>query len=173
MGYTHYWAYRPDHPAYRQGWPAIVDAAGRIATRVGRSGITIAGLDGHGQPRLDIAGGVGFNGDGTIDLHCETFVLTPPQEPTEVSQHESWFCKTNRLPYDVAVTGLLLFCQQLLPEVFTIGSDGDWDREWAHGAGCWQPDPARTQLSARGLVAELFGISPTASPLRRTTPGSR
>jgi hypothetical protein len=171
MGYTHYWAYRPDHPAYRQEWPAIVDAAGRIAAHLRQAGITIAGPAGHGQPRLDLASGVSFNGDAAAELDCEPFTLAPPQETTDASQAVSTFCKTNRLPYDVAVAGLLLFCQQLVPQVFTIASDGEWDREWANGAGGWQPDPADTELSARGLVAELFDIRPQASPLSEDLPG--
>jgi hypothetical protein len=121
--------------------------------RVRRSGITIAGPTGHGQPQLDLTGGIGFNGNAAVELDGETFTLTPPQDATELPQVVSTFCKTNRLPYDVAVAGLLLFCQQLLPAVFTLASDGEWDREWAHGAGCWQPNPARAELSARGVVA--------------------
>lgn len=173
MGYTHYWAYQPDHPAYRQAWPAIVDAAGRIVARVRRAGITIAGPAGHGQPQLDLAGGVGFNGDAAVALDGETFTLMPPQDAAGLPQVISTFCKTNRLPYDVAVAGLLLLCQQLLPQIFTIASDGEWDREWAHGAGCWQPNPTRAELSARGAVAELFGVCPQASPLRQAVPGRR
>ena len=173
MGYTHYWTYRPDHPRYLQAWPAVVDAAGRIIARVRRGGITLAGPHGRGLPVLATEQGIRFNGDATAGLDCESLVLDPPATGTAMASSVSTFCKTNRLPYDVAVAGLLLFCQHLLPEVFAIASDGAWHAEWANGAAFWWADAPASKLSARAVVADLFGMKPQASPLRTSLSGSR
>ena len=65
------------------------------------------------------------------------------------------------------MAAVLLRARLLLPEVFLIRSDGDWDGEWAHGVLPGVPG-AGTAVAPRQLVADLFGPVPQASPLRPT-----
>jgi len=163
MGYTHYWDAPTAHPDYAAAWPCIITDTQAIITAVRGAGIVIAGPDGFGRPLLD-AEGIAFNGDATGDLDYEAFVLAAPGP---VPRFEHLFCKTGRRPYDLAVAAVLLRCHLLLPEVFRIGSDGDWDREWLHGAIPPALDAQDPVPSPRRLVADLFGPIPDASPLRR------
>jgi len=172
MGYTHYWAYQPSHPAYATAWPTIIADSRAIIDRVRQAGIVIAGPDGHRRPILDPTDGIGFNGDATSDLDGDPFQLLAPLPairsgtPTATA-----FCKTGRKPYDLAVTSVLLRVALLLPDAFAVASDGRWNGEWAHGVTQFHHDPA--WLGARMVVAELFGTAPVDSPLRDTLAGIR
>ena len=105
-----------------------------------------------------------FDGERNIvawaDLDYETFALAAPGFG---GPPRTEFCKTGRRPYDLAVAAVLLRCRLLLPGVFLIGSDGDWEREWLTGA---IPDLAgRTAgLGARRLLAGLFDDVPQDNP---------
>ncbi|HEY2670149.1 MAG TPA: hypothetical protein VGJ07_07195 [Rugosimonospora sp.] len=164
MGYTHYWTVPSTHPGYTAAWPGIVADARRIITAVRAAGIVIAGPDGYHRPTCDLVEGIAFNGDATSDLDYETFWLQPPGWAPRCARG---FCKTERRPYDLAVAAVLLRCHLLLPDLFAIGSDGDWDREWLYGAIPSAPDARHTRPGARRLVAELFGPVPDASPFQR------
>jgi hypothetical protein len=166
MGYTHYWAYQPSHPAYARAWPAILADTRAIINRVRQAGIVIADPDGHHRPILDDRDGVGFNGDATSDLDAEAFQLLAPLPTIPAGTPTATaFCKTNRNPYDLAVASVLLRMALLLPDVFALASDGEWEREWKHGAMAWHAhQPAG--LGARTVVADLLGIAPVHSPLR-------
>jgi hypothetical protein len=62
----------------------------------------------------------GFNGDASKGEDHETFAF-------EIGQSKSYFCKTNRKPYDLAVCLCLLTIKFHLKET-KISSDGD--EEW-------------------------------------------
>lgn len=151
------------HSRYRRAWPAILADTRRIIDAVRTAGVAIAGPDGRRSPILDPTHGVGFNGDAYTDLDGDPFTLLAPTPPTELPVPATASCRTGRKPYDLAVAAVLLRCHLLLPDLFTIGSDGRWDVEWAHG-----PLPTRvaSTLSARQLVASLFDTTATADPLR-------
>lgn len=159
MGYTHYWSVPPGDPRYAMRWPGIVEDTRRIIDAVRALGVVIAGPDGYRRPILDVAAGIAFNGDATTELDYETFALAAPGfgGPRVMA-----FCKTGRRPYDLAVAMALLRCRLLLPGVFLIGSDGDWDHEWLSGA---DSEGGRT-IGARGLLGDLFGDVPRDNPLR-------
>jgi hypothetical protein len=166
MGYAHYWAYQPTHPDYAAARPTILADTRSIITRITQAGIVVVGPHGTGEPVLDQVDGIAFNGDAHHDRHAETFGLLAPLPPHPAGiPTATAFRKTDREPYDLAVAAVLLRCRVLLPDIFSIASDGAWEREWAGGAMCWSARHPR-QLSARDVVAELFGQVPATSPLR-------
>jgi hypothetical protein len=168
VGYTHYWSIQRSHPVYSTSWPGIIDDTRRIIDAVRATGIGVAGPHGHGQPILDPAEGIAFNGDASIHRDYETFRLAPPApEPG----HRWAFCKTGHRPYDLAVTAVLLRCRLLLPDVFLLASDGRWDGAWAHSP--LADSPGADGTSPRRLVSDLFGDVPATSPFHiGTLPGT-
>ena len=168
---THYWAYQPSHPAYRHGWPTIINDTRLIIDHVRGLSIVIAGPDGHRGPILDPGEVIGFNGDATTDLAGDSFTLLAPLPghprglPTATAR-----CTTNRKPYELAVTAVLLRCALLVPAAFAVGSDGRWDGEWRTGARQWPA--AATGHSPRSIVADLFGTNPVGNPLREDIIGA-
>jgi hypothetical protein len=166
VGYTHYWSVPPGDPRYATVWPGLVEDIRRIVDAVRGIGVVVAGPDGYRRPVLDVSDGIAFNGDATADLDYETFILASPGFGGPVRTE---FCKTGRRPYDLAVAAVLLRCRLLLPGVFRIGSDGDWEREWLTGVA---PDTAGAGagIGARGLLTDLFGEVPHDNPLHRTGP---
>jgi len=167
MGYTHYWAYPPSHPRYAEEWPRLVQDTRVILDRIQRAGITIAGPAGHGEAILNQRTRIAFNGPAGDDDH-DTFALLPPlPAPPQGTPVATAFCKTNRAPYDLAVTAVLLHCHLLLPDLFHINSDGTWDKEWARGAAPEDPTLPADPLNPRDLVADLFHTTAATSPLQR------
>jgi len=172
MGYTHYWAYLPTHPDYATAWPTILADTHRIIEWAHRAGIVIAGPNGRGRPVLDRERGIEFNGAATRDLDCDSFQLLAPLPAVRGGEPlAAAFCKTWREPYDRVVAATMLRCHLLLPESFFIASDGQWNREWSHGALAF--DAAQPQeVGARTLVGDLFGAVTTGDPLRTELPGA-
>ena len=166
MGYTHYWSVPPGDPRYAMVWPGIVEDTRRIVDAVRALGVVIAGPDGHRRPILDVSRGVAFNGDATTDLDYETFALGTPGFG---GPPRTEFCKTGRRPYDLAVAAVLLRCHLLLPGVFRIGTDGDWEREWLTGVAGDTAGPT-AGIGARRLLADLFSEVPQDNPFHRTAP---
>jgi hypothetical protein len=162
MGYCHYWTVPRAHRDYLAAWPMILDDTRRIIDAVRDHGVVIAGYDGWRRPTLHTEGhGIAFNRDASTDLDADPFTVTPPLPITPAHPQPLNVCKTNRKPYDVAVTAVLLRCALLLPDVFLIRSDGAWDGEWAHSAARGS-GPALP--SARDIVGAVFGPVPTTSP---------
>jgi len=164
---THSWAYQPGHPAYHQAWPTMVGDARRIIEYVRRLGIVIAGPDGLGTPVLNQQVGIGFNGDASTDLAGEPFTLLAPDCPLG-HPVATGTVTTNRKPYDLAVTTILLRCALLAPEAFAVASDASWS-QWGSGSATWPA--AATRHSSRRIVADLFEGRPVASPLRESLAG--
>ncbi|HEY4023791.1 MAG TPA: hypothetical protein VGM75_34265 [Pseudonocardiaceae bacterium] len=161
MGYTHYYRYAPNHPSFRAGWPQMVEDAQRIIDRVRGAGVVISGLGDAPPVSIDR---IAFDGDGEAELTGESFVITPTLADLNSWEYDEHgvarvFCKTERFPYDLAVTAVLLRCRTIAPDVFALRSDGDWTDDWAQEATY----PA-TGLNTRDLVAELFGDRPLESP---------
>jgi hypothetical protein len=164
MGYTHYFSYDPDSPAFIEAWPSLREDSGRVLDRVEAAGIRIDRdtFGGTLPPEYEL---IAFNGPADdVELYCEPLTVKlswPGQPPRGTGENRvAAFCKTGRLPYDVAVAAFLLRCHKLMPDEFAINSDGRWDDEWRGGA----MRPAPGGLSARGVVAELFGDDDPACP---------
>jgi len=169
--YAHRYAYLPGHPAYRAAWPTIVADTRRIFDHVRTAGIVLAGPDGLREPVCDPHEDIAFNGDATRSLHGDPMqLLAPlPRHPRGIPIATA-FCTTGRRPYDLGVAAVLLRCVLLVPEAFAVASDGRWEVEWAYGAH--QP-LAGPRTGARRLVADLFDLDPTDSPLREHLTGVR
>ncbi len=165
MGYTHYFAYDPDAESFITAWPQMVDDARAIGVHVQETlGVRLAGGMGEGRPEFTERW-IWFNGPSRRDLGHETLLIDPQPwrvwEEAAADGQQHWakeehkrlrergfvwaFCKTARKPYDIAVTSVLLRCRHLAPDSFVIDSDGQWEREWHHGAMYWGPAarPAR------------------------------
>lgn len=86
----------------------------------------------------------------------------PHSIPNAPADCRVWrFVKTQRLPYDLAVTTILLRTFLLAAEVFAIGGSGQWREDWTEPAG----------VNARDIVAELFGVRVADDPLTDPSQG--
>lgn len=159
MGYTHYWSADTSHPQYAQAWPALISDTTQILELLSGLGIALAGPMGIGAPIIDLTQGIGLNGDEHLGEDYESFQLYPPA-PHGRAGFE--FCKTEHMPYDLAVTSILLRLVHLAPVAVRINSDGDWKREWTLGTAL--ADGRRN--SPRTVVASLFGQVTNDNPLR-------
>ena len=159
MGYTHAWSYVPDDMRFISAFPRIREDATVIVMHLAASGFDLAGPNGDGEPVLsDMA--IAFNG---TDPHAgDTFLLSlePLARQRLQADSGSWFswafCKTNRLPYDLAVMAVLLRTHQLVPELLALGSAGCWEVEWR---------------PARDLIEGLFEPAPPRCPLTDASRG--
>jgi hypothetical protein len=163
MGYTHRYSYCTTAAAFQHAWPQMVADARRIVERVEAAGVVLRQPGDESPPVTDEC--ILVNGEAAEELDGEPLVIrrtTGGMQPAGCDRtgNVRTFCKTHRFPYDLAVCAILLRCHRLAPEAFSIDSDGDWDDEWADGA----QGPRVKGLSARGLVSELFGEIPAASP---------
>jgi len=199
MGYTHYFAYDPNAQSFVAAWPQMVSDAQRITSHVQETlAIRLADGMGEGAPEISERR-IWLNGPAAGDLGHETFVIDPAPWRIWNEQaalgHEDWaeyeraqfkargfltgFCKTARKPYDIAVTSTLLRCRHLAPDAFVIGSDGDWQREWQHGATHWDAgcekdhapvslvDALFAQVETPGrsrLLCDVYALLPCSQP---------
>ncbi len=161
MGYTHYWASARGDDRFAATWPAIVASAEAIIGRLNGTAMVITGLF-PGGAAVDPGQGIGFNGVIGAEQDGEPFVLRAP-DPTVGSRMRWQFCKTGNMPYDLAVTALLLRCHLLLDDDFPIDSDGEWDGDWDRDRMDSHP------TNPRRLVADLFGVAATGCPFTDTT----
>ena len=149
MGYTHRWSFSRQltHGEYN----AIRDAARQI---VGRCEIPLA--DGSGTPGSTpalISPVVSFNGVG--DDRCEEFAIWRIQPIRHYDPEDGVFfdfCKTERKPYDAAVTAVLLAAKRELKGVIHLASDGVVE-EWLNGPDDGVPGGA-------AIYRHVFGEDP-------------
>ncbi|MEV6957549.1 hypothetical protein [Streptomyces sp. NPDC051183] len=154
MGYTHSFAYTPQAEAFRSNWLQLRLDAAAVVDFTKKAGVALAAPDGTGAPVIseDL---IAFNGRG--DEACEGFCLElAPRTLSRLGPFAWSFTKTARLPYDMAVTAVLLRAHTLMPEVFAIDSDGEWREDWQE---------------ARAIHQALFGDPGAADPLTDTTIG--
>lgn len=137
MGYTHYWEFDGDAETFAR---TALDAKAIIE----HEAAILAGPMGTGDPVLN-EGEIAFNGREDQHGDYETFSIR-----AEATGFD--FCKTRGdMPYDVAVTAVLIrFAQHGVGHV-KVSSDGEWD-DWAEG---------------RALVDKLFGDCPKRSVFNR------
>lgn len=142
MGYTHYWNRSADFTT--EQWEKIcLETLDIIVRHCDRKGIVLAfEHDSPSEPQPVLFGGPkhgprppevspdlirfnGWKGEGH-----ETFYVT--RERADPDEKESFdFCKTARKPYDLAVCLVLLSMHRHAPDRVKIGSDGDWETDWA------------------------------------------
>jgi len=115
MGKTHYWRRPTELPTDR-----FAAAANEIRRVVGLAGVPLAGFEGSGEP-VFMENSVVFNGVG--NARCEPFKV----HDTEFDRHgrpETFsFCKTQGLPYDLAVKAALVILKEHLGDSIKVMSD--------------------------------------------------
>jgi hypothetical protein len=163
--YRHCWICLPNSAEYRRQWPHLLDDIARIIGYARQAGVVIAGPAGRSRPVIDAEHGVAFNGDATSDLDGQPFTLLAPIDAPGMLTLSAC-CTTGRKPYDAAVAAVLLRCTQLMPGAIAVSSSGRWNQHWAHGAMLEHLDEPGYRLSARAMVADLFGPTPETSPLQ-------
>lgn len=124
MGYTHYWHVRPkDLPAIRKRLPSLVADFRRLLPHLP----PLAGPLGEGEPVLGPSE-VAFNGLAPEDY--ESFHFPPAEDEYRTQDGLLFaFCKTERRPYDLAVTAFLTLARWHLGKKVQVTSDGgvrDW-----------------------------------------------
>jgi hypothetical protein len=151
MGYTHYWnrdesLLSPED--YREFYAQFTRLAVKVIQTAEQQGIEIADPSGEhlGAWRVD-GESVRLNGYG--EHFREGFVwkkVCPEPQPWVKEGGFFDFCKTEREPYDVVVTALLLAAREAYGSAVRISSDGlpsDWE------------DGLRLFYQATGLVATV------------------
>lgn len=133
MGYTHYWRWKKDvkdiedyqakfKKAVRETKKCIdripslycaENACGRFKQR-----FSLCGPDGQGKPVYSDTE-ISFNGNADTGDDYETFCIYITDE-SGMS-----FCKTARMPYDVAVCIALICFKKAFGDDFVFSSDGD------------------------------------------------
>ncbi len=129
MGYTHSWYRVAAFPV--DPWAAFVEDAKAIVSEVSRRGIALADEYGD-EGTAPVVGGiiVRFNGMGPAaheSFRMERFFCGPPSRV----RHDLFFdwCKTQRKPYDLAVTALLVAAKRRFGSLIVVQSDGG-ETEW-------------------------------------------
>lgn len=120
MGYTHYYRQQRDYTS--QEWERLIEAAKKIFAYCEQNGIVLENDNPTSEEDLTPIANeemIWFNGQES--LACETFVLL------RIKEASFTFCKTRRLPYDLAVCMVLLSSNQIAHDVLNISSDGDFE----------------------------------------------
>jgi hypothetical protein len=157
MGYSHYHRLDPSHPQFREGWPRLVNDAQRVAQAVEKHGISLRGGYGVFEPvfssddvavpdpwggRMRFEGGaIWLNGDQDRDEECESFLITPSRGP-------EFFTKTQGMPYDLAVSAILLRAHAIMPQAL--------ESEVPTGNAPVEGDATELWQAAQKLVDQLF-----------------
>lgn len=121
MGYTHYWRRSDDFAD--ETWLRIRSIAIDLMTTCEPE---IAGWNGTELPLIDDEV-ISFN--GLDDQASENFELSCGASYSAQTLHT---CKTERKPYDVVVTALLIAAQNLQPMAILVTSDGEAE-DWFAG----------------------------------------
>jgi hypothetical protein len=155
MGFSRYHEIDTDNPAFLEIWPQLVQDAARIVAAAGDEGVVLRGSWGRGRPIVTDAavddedsathherGAISFNGAADRGEDCEGFLVSPDMnEP-----RRSWFTKTERQPYDVVISAVLLRAKALAPAATRIGAD-----HWGEPGDAWTD--GRAMLNHLGLTA--------------------
>jgi hypothetical protein len=135
MGYSHYWI--GNKPFSPEEWRRVKTATSTILNWCQKKGVEFHFEHNGPEPQVVQDECIVFNGRG--DLQCETFVLA------KQSSLKFACCKTNRLPYDLAIGLVLVAVAQIALNVLDICSDGKWDSDWRE---------------IREAYSEIFGLEP-------------
>lgn len=122
MGITHHWK-RPTELAEAAFANAILDLRKLIAA----ADLDIAGFDGTGLPIL-LSNHVVFN--GPAPMSCEPFEIAQTEFDRRGRPEFYGHCKTQGLPYDMAVKAALIILAHHLGQSISVSSDTG-DDDWA------------------------------------------
>lgn len=128
MGYTHYWGFKKSPKQIENGMDMFAQAVKMFKKGIKiiekefvpedeESQFKLCGFCGTGKPVLTDTL-VNFNGDEKTGNACESCTIA-------VDDCGFTFCKTCRLPYDVAVCLALLCFKKVFGDNFWYKSDGD------------------------------------------------
>jgi len=150
MGYTHYFPRRPTLPKRN-----FEDWAADALLIVESCGFPIFGPEGTNGPEINV-NRVAFNGEASLDEDHEAFWIDRVYVPNCWDEKKKGryfdFCKTDRKPYDLAVTACLIrMTHHQLDRACTVSSDGN-SNDWAPGLA---------------LVVRLFGDGALPRDVRR------
>lgn len=124
MGYTHYWTQVKSFN--KNEWMEASNDIRKILTYINDNLVPLVNGNGDMNTQPEFTNSfIQFNG---LDLDsCETFSID-----RELDENDAFsFCKTNRYPYDIAVTACLCYLAYI-SKTHTISSDGSFD-EFADG----------------------------------------
>ena len=122
MGWTHYWEREKELPANE--FKRAVSDCKKIIELLD---ISLAGPDGSGQP-VFANDEIVFN--GVASSNCEPFVFRRMQPPRPGRNIVLEYCKTEHLPYDLAVQCCLVILKYRLNDLIMITSDGS-EEDWS------------------------------------------
>lgn len=121
MGWTHNWQRPSELPA-----DAFAAAAGDCARIAEVLSCNLAGSDGTGEP---VFGSDLIEFNGPQPDCCEPFRFAVHEIDRRGRELVCSFCKTQRMPYDLAVQCALIILKHHLGELIDVGSDGSED-DW-------------------------------------------
>lgn len=127
MGYTHY--VKNKRQTTDQEWKEICEDFQHLLTTNKLIGGPVIQCE-YDDPQPPYISDTLIQFNGSNDLGHETMILV--RQP-----NQSYFCKTNRKPYDIYVKALLIFAYNAAPDAFVITSDGtieEWEKaqEWVN-----------------------------------------
>lgn len=128
MGHTHYWWREPVLDAPR--FIAAAEDCRSVMDAVKKRGIAITGPSGTGQAPRPSAAGVFLNGDPAYEAFEVGRISDGRLRKLGLRLLVFEFCKTRRLPYDLAVTACLLVLKYHLGRQFVVHTDGSAE-DWA------------------------------------------
>lgn len=122
MGKTHFWRRPTELPSAQ-----FAAAANEIRPVVGLAGVPLAGFEGHGEP-IFMDDAVVFNGVGSTG--CEPFQIRDTEFDRRGRPEVFSFCKTEGLPYDLAVKAALVIFKEHFGDLIKVMSD-EPDSVWS------------------------------------------
>lgn len=133
MGLTHSWERPTELPANE-----FASAVRDIQKALARLDVPLAGFDGSGKPQFADDHLIFSGADGVT---CEPFEIHQTEFDREGRATKISFCKTRRLPYDLAVKVALIVMKFRLGASFEVFSD----------------ESAESWIPARRVVQESLG----------------
>ena len=124
MGYTHYWTTKKPIIFSKEEWDNLKETARIIFKECKAMNIKLC-YDENNKSSSPRANNIEIVFNGFKNLSHETFILTPIIDGFN-------FCKTERKPYDIAVTALLIYIQNSKHPDIKVSSDGD-NNDWIAG----------------------------------------
>lgn len=130
MGYTHYWCRKED---LSDGWEEFINDVKKVYENFLKVELKIAGGFGVGEPVFD-ENMVWFNGEGELaeqTFYLPRIILENGKKGYLVLEKVFCFtfCNTDRKPYDILVTAVLILAKRHFDKKIKIASDGNW-RDW-------------------------------------------
>lgn len=123
MGLTHYWEREPELSEVM-----FQSVIGDLQKILGIIEIPLAGSEGNGEPYFSLDK-ILFN--GIKGQNCENFKVLRIDVPRKGRTKVNSYCKTEELPYELAVQIALIIMKHYLGGAFSVFSDekeADWEK---------------------------------------------